>query len=234
MDSSFLNLRNIFSCLVLIYIALLILIYCLILYNGGWYMSVYGPGATVIGLKTKDLVVLAAEKRMTYGGFVITRHIKKVFPISSKVGAAAAGMIADMQELFRYISALIKLKEINTGRAVNARSVAKLTSNLLYSHKLYPFYTQVIIGGFVDYPELYSLDPLGSLIEDNYIVVGTGAEIAVGLLETEYKEELSKEDAIQLVVKAIKTAVGRDVLSGDGVDMLIIDKVGMEEKSFFF
>ncbi|PCN50715.1 proteasome subunit beta [Candidatus Geothermarchaeota archaeon ex4572_27] len=194
----------------------------------------YAPGATAVGLKTRDVVVLAAEKRMTYGSFLVTRHVKKVFRITDRVGAAAAGLIADMQELFRYVSALIRLREMDTGKRANVRSVAKLTSTLLYSHKLYPYYTQVIIGGVIDRPELYSLDPLGSLIEDNYIVVGTGTEVAIGLLETEYREDLGREEAADLVVRSIKAAIGRDVLSGDGVDMLIIDRNGCEERALTF
>jgi len=197
-------------------------------------MSLYAPGATAVGLKTRDVVVLAAEKRMTYGSFLVTRHVKKVFRITDRVGAAAAGLIADMQELFRYVSALIRLREMDTGKRANVRSVAKLTSTLLYSHKLYPYYTQVIIGGVIDRPELYSLDPLGSLIEDNYIVVGTGTEVAIGLLETEYREDLGREEAADLVVRSIKAAIGRDVLSGDGVDMLIIDRNGCEERALTF
>lgn len=197
-------------------------------------MDVYGPGATVVGFRTNDYVILAAEKRMTYGSFVVTRHVKKVFMLSDKIGAAAAGLVADMQELFRYISALIKLKEIDTGKPVNVRSAAKLMSNLLYSRRLYPFYTQILVGGYITKPELYSLDPLGSLIEDKYMVVGTGAELAIGLLETEYKEDMDWEDAKDLVIKSIKTAVGRDALSGDGVDLLYIAKDRVEEFSLLF
>jgi proteasome beta subunit len=197
-------------------------------------MSTYTPGATVLGLKTKDYVILSAEKRMTYGGFVVAKHVKKVFKITDSVGAAAAGLIADMQELFRQVSSLVKLRELETGKKTPVKGIAKLTSKLLYSHKLYPYYTQILIGGYVDKPGLYSLDPLGSVIEDNFMVIGTGAEIAIGILESGYREDLSVEDATELVTKAVKTAIGRDALSGDGLDIMIIDENGIRETSLIF
>lgn len=193
-----------------------------------------GPGATVIGVKTNDFVILAAEKRMTYGGYVITRHVKKVFKITDHVGIAAAGLVSDMQELFRLISYLIKLREIETGKISSVRSIAKLTSNIMYSRKLFPYYTQILIGGVTEQPELYSLDPLGSLIEDDYIVIGSGAEIAIGIIESNFKKDMSVEIAKELVVNALKTAIGRDALSGDGMDMLIITSKGIDEVSLVF
>ncbi len=193
-----------------------------------------GPGATAVGLKTSDAVILAAEKRMTYGGFVVTKHVKKVFKITNNVGVAAAGLISDMQELFRVVSYLIRLREIETGKISSVKSIAKLTSNLMYNRKLFPYYTQVIIGGVIDKPELYSLDPLGSLIEDDYIVIGSGAEIAIGIIESRYNRTLSIDQARDLVITSIKTAIGRDALSGDGIDMLIITSSGIKEETMVF
>jgi len=197
-------------------------------------MSVYMPGATVLGLKTNDFVILSAEKRMTYGSYVVAKHVKKIFRITDSVGAAAAGLISDMQELFRQISSLVKLRELEIGKKVPVKGIAKLTSKLLYSHKLYPYYTQILIGGYIDSPGLYSLDPLGSVIDDKYMVIGTGAEVAIGIIEAGYREDLTIDEAVELVTKAVKTAIGRDALSGDGLDIMIIDKTGIKERSLIF
>jgi proteasome beta subunit len=192
------------------------------------------PGATVLGLKTNDFVILSAEKRMTYGSYVVAKHVKKIFRITDSVGAAAAGLISDMQELFRQISSLVKLRELEIGKKVPVKGIAKLTSKLLYSHKLYPYYTQILIGGYIDSPGLYSLDPLGSVIDDKYMVIGTGAEVAIGIIEAGYREDLTIDEAVELVTKAVKTAIGRDALSGDGLDIMIIDKTGIKERSLIF
>lgn len=78
------------------------------------------------------------------------------------------------------------------------------------------------------------LDVLGSLIPDKYAVVGSGTEIAMGVLEEGYKETMSAEEAKELVTRSIKSAVSRDSMSGDGIDFLIITKEGVTEESIKF
>ena len=78
------------------------------------------------------------------------------------------------------------------------------------------------------------LDVLGSLIPDKYAVVGSGTEIAMGVLEEGYKETMSLKEAKELVTRSIKSAVSRDSMSGDGIDFLIITKEGVSEESIKF
>ena len=192
------------------------------------------PGATAVGVLYNGGTILAAEKRLAYRGFIVTKKTKKVFKISDSIGAACAGMVADMQELIRSIKSIIKLKELREEVPTPVNSVAKLTSALLFQHRLSPYITQVMIGGYVGKPEIYSLDPLGSLVKDNCIALGSGTAVAMGVLESQYKENMTEEEAQELVIHSIKAAVGRDAASGDGVDMLVIDKSGIREVSYSF
>jgi proteasome beta subunit len=96
-------------------------------------------------------------------------------------------------------------------------------------------FTQTIVGGLDDEgASLYVLDVLGSLIPDKYAVVGSGTEIAMGVLEEGYKETMNAEEAKELVTRSIKSAVSRDSMSGDGIDFLIITKEGVTEESIKF
>jgi len=100
---------------------------------------------------------------------------------------------------------------------------------------MFPLITQTIVGGTDDEgASLYVLDVLGSVIPDKYTAVGSGSEIALGVLEQGFKENLSQKEAKDLVTRAIKSAVSRDVMSGDGVDYLIITKEGIHEESMKF
>ncbi len=195
------------------------------------FNEAFMPGATAVGVTFKEGVVLGAEKRFTYGTYVVSRGGKKVFKISRTVGAACAGLVADMQILVREISAYIYLREIELNRALPPNSVAKLMSVLMFERRWAPLLTQVVIGGVDDTPSIYVLDPLGSVIPDDYATVGTGAEMAIGVLESEYRKDLGEEEAKALVVKAIKSAIQRDAASGDGIDLLIITKSGIKEET---
>ena len=197
------------------------------------YLSI--PGATTVGVVCKDGVVLASEKRVSYGSFVVSRAGKKVFKISGNIGAACAGLVSDMQILVREIEAYANLFKLEAGRPIPVKSAAKMMSNLLFNSRLLPLITQTVIGGVDDEgPTLYVLDVLGSNIPDKYTAVGSGAEIAVGVLEERYRDGLTIKEGKELVTTAIKSAISRDAMSGDGIDFLVITQDGIKEETIQF
>jgi len=187
------------------------------------------PGATAIGITCGDGIVLAAEKRVSYGNFVVNKNTKKVFAITHNVAAACAGMVADMQVLVRQVTALSRIRKLEIRRDVATNSIAKLMSVIMFERRYFPLLTQVVVGGTDPSPQIYTLDPLGSLLPDDYAAVGTGAEMALGVLDSEYKKEISIEVARNLAVKAIKSSIQRDSASGDGIDLVIITDKGIQE-----
>ena len=189
------------------------------------------PGATVVGISYDDGVVLAAEKRVSFGNFVVNKNIKKTFPVTNQVGAACAGMVADMQVLVRQVEALAKIRKLETRRNVPPNSIAKLMSVIMFERRYFPLLTQVIVGGINEKPEIYTLDPLGSVLPDEYAAVGTGAEMALGIMDAEYKPKMSEEKAKDLAVRAIRSAIQRDAASGDGIDVLYLTKSGTREET---
>ncbi len=195
----------------------------------------YIPGATTIGLVFSDGVILASEKRVTYGSMIMSKTGKKVFKIADNIGAACAGLISDMQILVREIEAQAKLFTYEAKRPMPVNAAAKLMSNVLFNRRMVPLITQTIVAGMDnDGPALYVLDVLGSLLPDTYAAVGSGALMATGVLEQGYKDKLSQQDAKALVLKAIKSAIRRDTMSGDGVDILIATKGGIQEETINF
>jgi proteasome beta subunit len=137
-----------------------------------------------------------------------------------------------MQILVRDVTAYAKLFELDTGRSIPVKSAAKVMSNLLFGRRLVPLITQTIVGGLdSDGPSIYVLDVLGSVIPDKFAAVGSGAGIAIGVLEEGYQENMSVEDGKDLVYRAVKSAVSRDIMSGDGVDFLLVTKDGIQEDS---
>jgi proteasome beta subunit len=192
------------------------------------------PGATAVGISFSDGVVLAAEKRVSYGNFVINKHTRKIFSVTESVGAACAGMIADMQVLVRQVEALAKIRKLETRRNVATNSIAKLMSVIMFERRFFPLLTQVIVGGVETKSRIYTLDPLGSLLPDDYAAVGTGAEMALGVLDSEYKSSLTAKQSKELALKAIRASVQRDSASGDGIDLLVITKGAQAQESLSF
>jgi proteasome beta subunit len=178
---------------------------------------------------------LASEKRVAYGYLVVSKGGKKVFKITDQIGAACAGLVSDMQVLVREVEAHANLFSMDVGRRISVRSAAKLMANILFNRRYAPLITQTIVAGLDEEgPSLYVLDVLGSVISDKYAVVGSGTEIAVGVLEEGYKEGMQLKEGKELVTRSIKSAISRDVMSGDGIDFLIITKEGIAEESIKF
>ncbi|MCS7364405.1 MAG: archaeal proteasome endopeptidase complex subunit beta [archaeon GB-1867-035] len=188
-------------------------------------------GATAVGIVCKDGVVLASEKRIAYGYTVLSKVGKKVFKITDHLGIACAGLVSDMQVIARSLMAEANLYELDYKRPMSVRSLAKLLSMILYGQKLVPYFTETIVGG-VDPsgPHLFVLDPLGSLIEDKYASVGTGATLAISIIESNYSPDMTIDEGRKLAVSAMKAAIARDAISGDGIDLLIITKDGAVEE----
>lgn len=187
----------------------------------------------MVGLVCSDGVVLAAEKRVSWGRMVMSRAGKKVFRVTPNMGLAFAGLVSDMQAMTREATAYANLFRLENNRPIAVKAMAKLISNMLFQRRLMPLLMETLVGGVDgEGPALYSMDPVGSLIPDKFITAGSGAPIAMGLLEAQYSEEMDLEAGGELALNAIRSAVARDVASGDGVDMLLIRAEGIEERYF--
>jgi proteasome beta subunit len=137
-----------------------------------------------------------------------------------------------MQALTREVTAYANLYELDNNRPISVKAIGKLVANMLFERRMFPLLMETLVGGVdEDGSSLFSMDPMGSLIPDPFITAGTGAPIAMGVIEAEYKEGMSVEEGAELALKAIKAAVARDIASGDGVDMLLITKDGIEERN---
>ena len=193
------------------------------------------PGATTVALTYHGGVILAAEKRVTYGSFIMSRGGKKVFKVTDRIGVACAGLIGDMQILSREMEAQANLYSMDVGRPISVRSASKLLANVLFNRRYAPLITQTIVGGLDEEgPSVYVLDMLGSLIPDKYAAVGSGTETAIGVIEEGYKDNMPLKEAKELVIRSIKAAINRDAMSGDGIDIVIINKDGVTEEAVNF
>ena len=161
--------------------------------------AMYMPGATAVGITFNEGVVFASERRIAYGNFVVSKTTKKTFVITPHVGAACAGLVADMQILSLQIAALSKIRRMEIKRDVPPNTLAKIMSNMMYERRFFPLLTQVIVGGLVGKPTIYTLDPLGSVLPDDYAAVGTGAEMALGVLDPQFKKDLTEAQAVDPV-----------------------------------
>ncbi len=187
-------------------------------------------GTTTIGVVCKDGVILASDTRVTMGYFVAHKKGKKVYKIDDHLAMTISGVVADAQQTVDILKANARLYKLNIGRPMPIRSAARLIANLLFSSRFAPMIAQVLVGGMDDAgPHVFSLDPFGSLTEEKCVATGSGSPIAYGVLEDKYKEGMTVETLIPIVVQAVNSAMKRDAASGDSFDVMVIDEKGYRE-----
>jgi proteasome beta subunit len=189
--------------------------------------------ATVVGLKVRDGVVMATDRRLSYGNIVLSRAARKIFVVDERAAVAFAGLYGDVSGLIRFLQADISAYKLIANAPVTIRSIAKRLSILMYSYKWFPFFVETLVGGVESdgTPRLYVLDPLGSILEEEYAAVGSGATVAFGFLENNYRPDMTVDDAEKVAISAVRTAIGRDIGSGDGIDVVSITRNGTRERS---
>ncbi len=189
-------------------------------------------GTTTIGVVCKNGVILASDTRVTMGFYVAHKQGKKVYKIDDHLGMTIAGTVADAQRVVDILTANAQLYRINLNRPMPVSSAARLVANLLFSARYIPLSTQVLVGGVdVTGPHVYNLDPFGSLTEEKSVSTGSGSPIAYGILEDRFREGMTTEEALPIIVEAVNAAMKRDVASGNNYNIIVIDEKGYKELS---
>jgi len=184
-------------------------------------------GTTTVGVVCTDGVILSSDTRVTMGYFVAHKKGKKIYQIDDHLAMTISGSVADAQRVVEILKVNAKLYKLNNSRPIPIKAASRLVANLLFSARLAPLVAQILVGG-VDStgPHVFSLDPFGSLVEEKCVATGSGSPIAYGVLEDKYKEGATIDEVLPVVLRAVDSAMKRDIASGDSFDMSIITKEG--------
>ncbi len=186
-------------------------------------------GTTTIGLLGNDGIILASESRATMGTMIANKEVEKIFKVQDHIGITTAGSVADAQTLVRVMQVETNLYQIEREREIQVKAAATMLSNILQQNKWFPYWVQLLMGGYDTKPRLYSLDAMGSVLEEKVVSTGSGSPFAYGVLENKYKEGLGTEENIKLAVEALRAAMERDAMSGNGINLVKITKNGYEK-----
>lgn len=187
-------------------------------------------GTTTVGVVCKDGVILSSDTRVTMGYFVAHKKGKKIYRIDDHLAMTIAGTVADAQRVVDILKVNAHLYKLNIGRRMPVSSAARLIANRLFSSRLTPMITQVLVGGVDDTgSHVFSVDPFGSLTEEKCVATGSGSPIAYGVLEDKYREGSMIQEILPVVVRAVDSAMKRDAASGDSFDVVVIDNKGYRE-----
>lgn len=183
---------------------------------------------TIIGIKTKEGVVLASDKRASKGFFIGSKIVQKISKIDDTLAIAIAGQLSDAEHLIKMAAAERKLIELRRGFPLSVKESSRLIANLAYSglRNYQPYYVELLVAGVDSTGSHVNVaDMSGAITNEDFAASGSGAPIAYGVLESLYNKEISNEVAKEIASKAVSAAMERDPGSGNGIDVLVIPKL---------
>ncbi len=192
-------------------------------------------GTTTVGVVCKDGIVLAADKRATLGGQLVGhKKIQKIIKLNDDLAITTAGMVSDVQLLAKVMKAQLRLDAMRRDRRTTVKEAANLLSGLVYQNirkfSAVPGITGFLMGGRdEDGFHLYDIGVDGSALKDEeYLADGSGMMFALGVLETEYKPNMSVEEGVKVAAKAVNASIQRDTATGNGIDVYTITDEGVK------
>ena len=199
--------------------------------------SILKTGTTILGIVYKEGVVMASDRQSTAGTVVMNKASEKTKKINDYLIFAGTGLVSSIQRTAKLLVAELKLKELKSKSRPSVKQAANLLAAITYSDVRQPSMIQAIVGSLIGgfnedgSTELYSIAPDGSVlkINDYDANFGSGMPYVLGLLERQYKEDMTMEEGVELAKEALKSSTQRDVYSGYGIDIFTITKDGIKK-----
>jgi proteasome beta subunit len=204
--------------------------------NEGLSNSIMKSGTSLVGIVCKDGVVFGADRRSTAGSMVMNKNSRKIREINNNMLASYTGTVSDIELANKVLAAELRLKELKTKSKPTVKEAANLLALSIYRNirtpSMIPSMVGTLIGGVDEdgKTSLFTIEPAGSIVEvENYDAnFSSGMPYIIGLLEREYKPEITVKEGAELAKECIKSSTQRDVGSGNGIDVFTITKDGIK------
>lgn len=188
---------------------------------------------TIVGIRTKEGVVLGSDRRASKGFFIGSKITQKISKIDDTLAVAIAGQLSDADYMVKLVKAERNLIELRRGFPVTVKESARLIANQAYTglKNYQPYFVELLVGG-VDQEggQIFVADMSGAITSEEFASSGSGSPIAYGVLESIYHKDMTNEQAKEIATKAVAAAMERDPGSGNGIDVLTIPNLSLVVK----
>ena len=198
--------------------------------------SILKSNTSLVGIVCKDGVVMGADRRGTAGTIVLSKDHQKINKVNDYIAAAYTGGVGDLQLTHKLLAAELRLKELKTKIRPSVREAAHLLSMMTYRNIRTPTMIPNIVGTLIagvdenGKASLFTIEPAGGVdeVSDYDANFSSGMPYILGLLERQYKKDLTVKEGVELAKEAIKSSTQRDIGSGNGIDVFTIKKDGIK------
>ncbi|RLF67155.1 MAG: proteasome subunit beta [Thermoplasmata archaeon] len=191
-------------------------------------VGVNKTGTTTIALKYADGVVVAADKRASAGTYIASKAARKILQVDEHMVLTISGYVGDAQYLARLADTEARYFRMKSGKRISVKALSTMLSNYLNSYRYSPYIISVILAGYDDTgSHIFQIDLDGGILEEEYTATGSGSIVAIGVLDDRYEKGMTLDEALELAIRAIVRAIGRDTATGDGMDVAYVNAEGV-------
>ena len=198
--------------------------------------SILKTGTTILGIVCKNGVVMASDRQSTAGNIVVNKRSDKTIKVGYYFLFSGCGLAAAIQRTKKILEAELRLKELKTKSRPTIDEAANLLAMLVYRSIRTPSMVPSIVGTLIagvnedGSTGLYTIEPAGSVVKvkDFDANFSSGMPYILGLLEREWKKDMTIQQGIDLAIEALKSSTQRDTGSGNGIDVFTITKDGIK------
>eukprot|EP00298_Acanthocystis_sp_HF-20_P029164 c8045_g1_i1.p1 GENE.c8045_g1_i1~~c8045_g1_i1.p1 ORF type:complete len:242 (-),score=107.71 c8045_g1_i1:5-703(-) len=185
-------------------------------------------GTTIMAVKFDGGVVMGADSRTSTGNYVADRVSKKVSYVADKIFCCRSGSAADTQAINDLVSHVVSQHTVMTGEPTEVLVAAKLFQHFCYDYKD-QLLAGIIVGGWdkKNGGSVYCVPLGGALVEENFAIGGSGSSYIYGFCDSQYRPNMTKEECVDFVGKALSLAMGRDGSSGGVARISVIEESGV-------
>lgn len=180
------------------------------LFQVEYAMELVNRGATVLGIKCSEGVVLGAEESAE-----ILERVDdswKIFTVDEHVGAAIVGLSSDARVLIEKARVIAQSNKLTFDEPIDVEVVTKEICDVQQVYTQHgggrPFGAALIFGGVdVTGPHIFDTHPSGTYRSYKATAIGASKETVLSLLKEEHREDLTLEKSIKLAVKCLVKAL---------------------------
>lgn len=180
-------------------------------------------GTTIVGCVFDGGVVIAADTRATSGPIVADKNCEKLHRLAPTIWCAGAGTAADTEMVTQLIASNLELHSLSNNRTPRVITALTMLKQHLFKHQGHLGAYLIVAGVDPTGPHLLSVQAHGSTDIGKYQSLGSGSLAAMAILETNYKDNMTKEEAKKLCSDAILAGIWNDLGSGSNVDLCVME-----------
>lgn len=190
----------------------------------------YVTGTSVVGIKYKDGVLLAADMGGSYGSTLRYKSVERLKLVGKHSIVGASGEISDFQEILRYLDELILYDNMwDDGNSLGPKEVHNYLTRVMYNrrNKFNPLWNSLVLGGVKNGQKyLGTVNMIGVHYEDDHVATGFGSHLARPILRKEWNENMSFEEGVKLLEKCMRVLLYRDRSAVNKIQIMKITEEG--------